>query len=126
MAHGAEAADVAHARADGHGIVPEALPAIVVGQMHLHAGNAAAGDGVAQGVAVVGQRAGIDDQPVVMLEMGLLNPVDELALGIGLKAGEHVALLGGHGLQVVDHRVEGGLAERVNLLGSRHVDAGAV
>ena len=64
--------------------VPERLALVHVRDVYLDGRQAAAGDGVAQGDAVVGVRAGVDDQAV---GGGLLalEPIDEFAFAVRLE-----------------------------------------
>ena len=64
IALGAQAADLAHADRGGHRAVAKLLPLVDVGDVHLHRRQLDGGQRVADGVAVMGVGAGVDDDPL--------------------------------------------------------------
>jgi len=63
--------------------VAECLAGVDVGQVHLNGRQPHRGDGVAQSVAGVGQRAGVD-QDALAPQTRVVDGVDEHALVVGL------------------------------------------
>ena len=66
-------------------MVPEFLPGMHIGHMHFHAGQTGRSDRIADGIAVMGIRARVDDDTVTIVNGGV-NTVNERAFGIGLEA----------------------------------------
>src|SRR5690606_31928006 len=108
VAVGAEARDLPGADGRHHRAPPERLARVDVGQVHLDGGQPDGRNGVAQRVAVVGERAGINDDGVKS-PAGAVKRVDELAFVVRLEKLHFGAQLGGrcgqHALDVRERRV---------------------
>ena len=68
-----------------HGDPAEFFPRCDVRNMDLHLRHSNAGKGVPDGIAVVGESAGIDHDPFRFIKIRLLDPVDDSALVVALK-----------------------------------------
>ena len=81
----AQAADLAHAGGCGDAPVPELLPLVDVGYVHLNAGHVHRLEGVQDGVGVVGIRPGVQHDGVVHA-VGGVDGVENGPLVVGLEA----------------------------------------
>ena len=80
----AKAADLSLAHGSNHGGVAKFLSLMNVGQMHLHRRQADRRNGVPDGIAVMGVGSGINHDSVLGA-VGLMDPVDQRSLMVGLK-----------------------------------------
>ncbi len=106
VAVAAEPGDDAEADRGEHGRVAERLASVDVGQVGLDDGESGAGDRVAQGVAVVAERAGIEDHAVDLAPRGM-EPADQLAFDVRLEVDDVDVGLGGMSPQVGEDVGEG-------------------
>ena len=96
-----ESGDDAEAHGCEHRGVAERLAGVDVGQMGLDDEEAGAGDGVAEGDAVVRERAWVEDD-AVDVAAGVVQPADELTLDVRLEVDDRDVRLGGMIPQVGD------------------------
>ena len=94
----AQAADLAHAGGGGDAPVPELLPLVDVGYVHLNAGHVHRLEGVQDGVGVVGIRPGVQHDGVVHA-VGGVDGVENGPLVVGLEALRRGGVGGGELLQ---------------------------
>ena len=121
----AESGDDAQAHRGEHRRVPERLAGVDVGQVRLDDDELGTGDRVAQGDAVVGERAGVEDHAVDVAP-GVVQPADQLALDVRLEVDEVDVGLGGVRPQVGEDVVQGVAAVHLGLSRSEQVEIRSV
>ena len=108
--------------------VAEGLAAVDVGEMHLHHRPADGRQRVPQGDAGVGERGGVDQDPMGPVGT-LLDPIDERPLVVGLEAGEFhrgARESGGLGGQAAVDLLERGAPVDLRLAAAEEVQVRAV
>jgi hypothetical protein len=108
-----------------HRGVAESLPSVDVRQMRLDDDEAGAGDRVAQGDAVVGERPWVEDDPVDTAA-GFVESVDELAFDVRLEVDDRDGAGGGVSAQVGEDVVQGVVAVDLWLASSEEVEVRSV
>ena len=120
------APDGAHAGGTNVGDMAELLPAVRVGDMDLHGGDAHGLHRIQQRNAGVGVSGGVDDDAVYLVKVSLLDGVHQGALMVGLeKTHFHAQLV----RFLTDHLLQvgvGGPAVDLRLADAQHVHVGAV
>ena len=116
-----------HPQADRgqHRGAAEVLPGVNVGEVGLHHRDVDGGDGVAQGDGVVGEGAGVEDDPVGRAP-GPVQGIDQLALDVGLEVLDNGAALGSVSGEVADDLVERGRPVHLGLPLPQQVQVGPV
>ena len=122
----AVAPDGAHTGCADIGHMAEVLPAVRVGDVDLHRGDAHRLYRVQQRHAGVGVGRRVDDDAVHPVKIGLLDGVHQRALVVGLEEGDLRAQLVRFGLDHGFQVLVSGPAVDLRLADAQHVHVGAV
>ena len=120
IAEAAEAGDGADTDRSDDGGVTEFLTLVDIGHMYLHHRKRNGGDGIAQGISIMGKGTGIENNTVI-LQGSLVYAVDENALVIRLNEIEGDAERGCRVVQNVVDFVESSGAVNVRLTQAGHI-----
>ena len=81
----AKAGDIAFGDVGDHRVLAKFIAGMVVGHVDLDNRTSQDGQRIAHSVAVVRPGAGVDDNTVNLVHIGLVDTIDQCAFAIGLK-----------------------------------------